>query len=84
MQLGCCLIPVQVTEQQVRFCKSSVKFCVLKEFQARHQLPSKINAALSSSSTEIFNFTISIAAIKLITQFKRSKSRREIPKGKNL
>lgn len=38
--------------------------------------------ALSSSSTEIFNFTISIAAIKLITQFKRNKSRREIPKGK--
>lgn len=72
------------TEQQVRFWKSSVKFCVLKEFQTRHQLPSKINLALTSSSTKIFNFTISIAAVKLVIQFKRSKGRREIPKGKNM
>lgn len=70
------------TEQQGRFWKSSVKFCVLKEFQTRHQLPSKINLALSSSSTKIFNFTISTVAVKVIIQFKRSKGRSEIPKGK--
>lgn len=62
------------TEQQVRSRKSSVKFCVLKEFQTRHQLPSKMNFA-PSSSTEIFNFIMSIVAIKLITEFKSSKGR---------
>lgn len=41
----------------------------------------KMNLALSSSSTQMFNFTISIVAIKFIIQFKRSKGRREIPQS---